>query len=439
MSNPRKDITAIDQTARLRGANPTATGTFRAVNRSRLPLGSGRPTDAIRSVEDVGRGFGHLLAEIDQDAIVHNCNVLRSRVPSTSRFCVAVKANAYGHGFDIVLPALARAGVDMVAVATVTEAQQIRDLGWDQSILLLGTELSIYQGSLKRDVARWLVEHEIRVTVLSQDDLDAFSAAANSTGKAVRVHLKLDTGLSRMGVDEDTVMALIEQSDAMSGVTIEGLYTHFASADEVDCGFAKEQLARFLRFVERTRRAGRDVPTLHAANSAAICNMPESALDLVRPGIGIYGYQTGVSEDSRVDLKPAMRVVSHLMLIKNVPAGSDVGYGRRFTTKRDSVLGIVPIGYADGLDRRLSNAGWFSVAGKLAPVVGMISMDQTIIDLTDVIADGNVQTGSRVIVIDNDPSAPNCVEQLARDLHTIPYEIVTSISPRVVRIAKSAE
>ncbi|HNO80469.1 MAG TPA: alanine racemase [Phycisphaerae bacterium] len=380
--------------------------------------------------------FGHLIAEIDLSAIRWNIDVLRSFIPPECRFCVAVKANAYGHGLEVVLPTLADAKVDMIAVATVTEARQARELGWLRPILLMGTELSIYHGSLKREVAEWLVRNGIRITLLSPDDLQVVSDAARAVEMPAMIHLKLDSGLSRMGVDETSLLNLIDSLEQDGCVVIDGIYTHFASADDRGCAFAMQQLRRFTQFADSLRSRLPMMPTVHAANSAAIVNMSGSHLDMVRPGIGVYGYQTTPMDQQRIDLRASMRVVSSIMLVKRVSEGSDVGYGRSFRTKRESVLGVIPIGYADGLDRRLSNKGFVTVCGELAPIVGKISMDQTIVDLTDITARHNVQAGSQAVIIDNNPKAPNSVEAMARQLDTIPYEIVTSISPRVTRLAK---
>ncbi|GJM24899.1 MAG: alanine racemase [Phycisphaerae bacterium] len=396
------------------------------------------PGDVSRSRQSADHRVAHLIAEIDLAAVHHNIGVLRSYTAPVCRFCVAVKANAYGHGLEVILPALAEARVDMIAVATVTEARQARSLGWRLPILLLGTELSIYHGSLKQDVAEWLVGNEIRITVLSRDDLDVITKAADAVQMPAMIHLKLDSGLSRMGVDETSLIDLIDRASENPRVVIDGLYTHFASADEPGCAFASMQLQRFQRFVESVRGRFDKMPTIHTANSAAVVNMPGSHFDMVRPGIGIYGYQTTTNSAPRVDLKPAMRVVSSIMLVKQVPKGSEVGYGRSYQTKRDSILGVIPIGYADGLDRRLSNTGFVTVQDRSAPIVGKISMDQTIVDLTEIANQENIAAGCQAVVIETNNQAPNSVESMARQLDTIPYEIVTSISPRVVRLAQRA-
>ncbi len=402
----------------------------------KAPVRSAREDPSAKCQPQV---VSHLIAEIDHRAIVENINVLRSYLPAGCRFCVAVKANAYGHGLDVVLPALDASHVDMIAVATVTEARQARELGWLHPILLMGTELSVYQGALKRDIAEWLIRNDVRITLLAMDDLQVIADASRAVQMPAKVHLKLDSGLSRMGVDEATLIELIDRIEKCASVMIDGLYTHFASADEPGCSFASEQLQRFRHFADGLRDRLPQMSTLHAANSAAVVNMPGSHFDMVRPGIGVYGYQTTLCDQSRAKLKPAMRVVSSVMLIKRVPEGSAVGYGRSFCTTRESILGVVPMGYADGLDRRLSNSGYMTVKGMLAPIVGKISMDQTIIDLTEIANQHDIAAGCEAVVIDNDPTAPNSVESMARQLDTIPYEIVTSISPRVVRLAKRAD
>jgi alanine racemase len=349
--------------------------------------------------------------------------------------CVAVKANAYGHGVEVVLPALRRARVEMLGVATIAEARQLRDLEWSGPILLFGSELSACAGKQKSEQARWLVEKDIRVTLTSRQDLDELATAARAKGRTAGVHFKLDSGMSRMGVSEDLLVELLDVARADCFLNVEGLYTHFATADD-DMVFAGQQLQRFRAFVDRLRAAGVTVPMLHAANSAAIINLPDSHLDMIRPGISVYGYHTSPAMTNRPDLRPAMRVVSYLTLVKRIPAGSCVGYGCTFRAAKDMLVGLVPIGYADGYNRRLSNAGKMIVADRVVPVVGRVSMDQTVIDLTALDKNGiAVSPGTEVIVIDNDRDSPNSVEALAVQLGTIPYEITTLLGPRVTRVA----
>lgn len=375
-----------------------------------------------------------LFAEIESAAIEHNCRVLRSFAPPGCQMCAAVKANAYGHGIDVVLPALERAGVDMLGVATIREAMELRALGWSLPILLFGAELNNYAGSQKQEPARWLVDNGIRVTATSREDIDELAAAARHVGKPAVLHLKLDSGMSRMGVHEQQLIDLIEAVRANGTLEVEGLYTHFATADD-DKVFARQQLRRFLTFVDRVRVGGLRIPVIHAANSAATIDLPESHLDMIRPGISVYGYHTSPSMTHKPDLRPAMRVITSLRLIKPIPAGSYVGYGCTFQAPRDLLVGLVPIGYADGYSRRLSNTGRMIVAGRAVPVIGRVSMDQTVVDLTAVKDEGlTVSVGQEVIVIDNDRNSPNSVESLACELGTIPYEIVTLLGRRIIRV-----
>ncbi len=376
-----------------------------------------------------------LLAEIDLVAIEHNIRVLRSFAPAGCKLCPAVKADAYGHGIRVVLPALRRAGADMLGVAAIREALELRELTYDGPILLFGTELNAWRGSQRRDAAGWLVEHDVRVTVTSAADLDDLAAAARNVRRPARLHFKLDSGMSRMGIHEEPLLELMQVAGRTDGLEIEGLYTHFATADD-DKAFARQQLDRFLEFVQQVRAAGFSVPVVHAANSAAIIDVPGSHLDMIRPGISLYGYHTGPDMVNRPDLHPSLRLVTQLTLVKVIPAGSRVGYGGTFQTRQESLVGLVPIGYADGYNRHLSDRGQMRVAGRLVPVIGRVSMDQTILDLTALRRDGvAVSAGDPVVVIDNDRDAPNSVESLALMLGTIPYEITTRLGNRIERVA----
>lgn len=376
-----------------------------------------------------------LRAEIDLTAIEHNIRVLRSFAPPGCKLCPAVKANAYGHGIRLVLPALLRAGADMLGVAAIREAQELRELAYDGPILLFGTELNAWRGPQRHDTACWLVEHDVRVTVTTAADLDDLAAAARAVGRAARLHFKLDSGMSRMGIHEEPLLQMMQIAARTDGLAIEGLYTHFATADD-DKPFARRQLDRFTKFVQQVRAAGLAVPILHAANSAAILDVPGSHFDMIRPGVSLYGYHTGPDMVNRPDLRPSLRLVTQLTLVKEIPAGNRVGYGGTFQTKHESLVGLVPIGYADGYNRHLSNRAQMRVAGRLVPVIGRVSMDQTIIDLTALRRDGvPVSPGDPVVIIDNDRNAPNSVESLAQMLGTIPYEITTLLGNRIERVA----
>ncbi|MBP7936056.1 MAG: alanine racemase [Phycisphaerae bacterium] len=376
-------------------------------------------------------------AEISADAIRRNILAIRRRLRSAAVLCPAVKADAYGHGLAGVLPVLLEARIDRLAVAHLGEALEARRLGWDRPLLCLAPVLAGCDESESRERAEAAVEAGISLTVMSLSEAQILKAAADRLTVTALVEVKVDTGMGRMGLTPDQAEQLVRDIAGLGLLAIEGVYTHFASADEPSLDSSREQLDRFIVLRDRLRRTDLPIRHFHAANSAAIFRFPGSHLDRVRPGLAVYGYWGGPAGERPVDLTPAMRVVSRLVAVRRIPSGCTVGYGRTFRTRRDSVIGIVPIGYADGYRRSLGNDAVMlleAVRGlprRAVAVVGRISMDQTTVDLTDA---GEVRVGDRIIVIDSDPSAPNSVEALARKLHTIPYEITCLVGSRVRRV-----
>jgi alanine racemase len=244
-----------------------------------------------------------------------------------------------------------------------------------------------------------------------------------------------------MGIAPDTALNLIHRGMAFEHARLAGVYTHLASADEADLEFARHQLAWLANLIERLAAIGIRVPLVHAANSSAIFRLPESHFDMVRPGLAVYGCRPSCHLPGTVRLRPALRLKSHLVLTKHVPAGHSVGYGRSFITERPSVLGIVPIGYNDGYARALSNRGIMGVAAaggpqRDAPVVGRVSMDQTVLDLTDL---HGARVGDEVVVIDDQADRPNTIEAVAELLGTVPYEVMSLLGNRVGRVAVRRE
>jgi alanine racemase len=350
-----------------------------------------------------------IVAEVNRAAVRHNVALLRDAVGPGVRVCPVVKANAYGHDVRCVLPAIRDAGVTIVAVATLEEAVELRRLKWAEA-----------------------VRRNVTCTVLAVDEAEALGAAARDAGTVAKVHVKLDTGMGRAGRSAQTAADLIAALRAVGGIVIEGVYTHFATADEADLSFVDEQLAAF-----HDATAGLGVPVRHAANSAAVFRLPASHFELVRPGLSVYGYWPNPAVEPPVPLRPTMRVVSWLTDVKRLPPGHSVGYGRTFVTRRDSVIGLVPIGYEDGYLRRLSNRAVMIVRAGTAdaahvPVVGRVSMDQTVVDVTEV---REPRAGEPVVVIDDDPAAPNSVRALARLMDTIPYEVTCGLGRRIRRVA----
>lgn len=381
----------------------------------------------------------YLVAEIDLGALAHNCRVVRSLARPACRLCVPVKANAYGHGVEVVLPGLRAAKVDMLAVVSVREAAELRGLGWERPVLLMGTELGAYEGGGKDEIAGWLVEHGISVTASSAGDLDALARAAERVGKPAAVHLMLDSGMSREGLHEPEVLELVGLARENPAIWIEGLYTHFATADDGDKSFANAQLQRFAAFVAALAERGIRVPIVHAANSPASIDLPESHFNMIRPGVSVYGCHSSPQMRCKPDLRQVLRLVSRLTLVKRIGEGCHVGYGCTFTAPRDMLIGLAPIGYADGYPRSLSNCGRMLVGDRPAPVIGRVSMDQTILDLSDLEREGvRPAVGQEVVIIDNRPGSPNTIEAICEQVGTIPQAVMTGLGRRVRRVAVNA-
>ncbi|MBI4581693.1 MAG: alanine racemase [Planctomycetes bacterium] len=380
------------------------------------------------------------MAQIGAEAIRRNLLAIRGRTGEGIPVCAAVKADAYGHGLGVVLPVLAEAGVEQVAVANLDEATNVRELGWHRPILCFGAPLAGASEREVRERCRQAAAGDVWVTVSSAEEARTLAEEAARLHRAAHVEVKVDTGMGRMGVSCEEAVETIADLAHCSTLIVEGVYTHFATADEADLTFAREQLSRFIALRDELQRRQVPVRAFHAANSAAIFRLPEACrgFDVVRPGICLYGYWDGPAGERPAELVPAMRVVAALAAVRRVPAGHRVGYGGTVTTSRPSVLGVVPIGYADGYRRLLSNDAAMTLPAvrgrtpRSVPVVGRVSMDQTILDLT---AAGDVRPGDPVVVIDDDPAAPNSVEAIARKLGTITYEITCLIGQRVRRVS----
>ncbi len=371
-------------------------------------------------------------AMVRRAAIRHNLDLVRQAIGPGVRLCPAVKADAYGHGVAVVLPALRDAGVNIVAVATFAEGVELRSLGWAGGILVFGRPVTGATAREARELACEAVRHNVVCTIATGAEAHALADAAARVGRPAIVHVKLDSGMSRAGLLPDEAAGFVRKLRSMPGLRVEGVYTHFATADEADLTFARQQLAVF-----RDAVAGLDVAVRHTANSAAVFRLPESHLDMVRPGVAVYGYWPDPNQQPPVPLRPCLRLVGRLAAVKRVPKGSAVGYGRTFVAPRDSVLALVPIGYGDGYRRALSNRAVMTLrAGTdrrvVVPVVGRVSRDQTILDVTDV---PDVHEGEPVVIVDDDPEAPNSVAALARLMNTIPYEVTCGLGRRIPRVA----
>ncbi len=322
----------------------------------------------------------HLLhrswAEINLDTIAANVRLIRSKVRRSSEILGVVKADAYGHGARQVVPVLLDNGVNRLAVSMLDEAIELRQAGIQIPILVLS-----YTDPNR---AHEILKYKVTQTVYNRDLASALSNAAVERHEDARIHIKVDTGMGRVGflAGYDAIKSISWIRD-LPNMVVEGLYTHFATADEADDHYVWHQFEQFMSISQELDRIGLPIPLKHVCNSAAIMRFPQMHLDMVRPGLMMYGMIPPGCPDAWQALKPAMTLKSNLIHVKQLPAGSSVSYGRSFQAKRDSLIGTIPIGYADGYSRRLNQNASVLIRGRRVPVVGKICMDSCMVDLTD--------------------------------------------------------
>jgi alanine racemase len=365
-------------------------------------------------------------AEIDLDALAHNFRVIRERVGRDVKVLAAVKADAYGHGAVECAQRLESAGVDWFGVALPEEGIELRRAGISTPILCLG---GFWRGQ-ETD----LLQHRLTPVVYRLDLAEFLNKAASDAGVIVDLHVKFDTGMGRLGVRSDAVSEFAAALSKFEHLRVDGLMTHLAAADDIARDdFTKQQLESFERAIEIFRTFGFSPTYIHAANSAAAFAHPEARGNLVRPGGTLYGFVRDVLPN-QIELPPLRQVLSlrsRIMLLKEVRQGELLGYGCTFETHRDSLIATIPIGYNDGFQRTLSNKRRAIVRGRFAPVVGRVSMDLTLLDVTDVPA---VQLDDDVTLLGRDGDLAITAEDIAESISTLSYEITCGISPRVPRI-----
>jgi alanine racemase len=377
----------------------------------------------------------YVTVETSADALRHNLRLLRGCLAPGVKLCLPVKADCYGHGLKLLVDVLcpkqdaSPAPVDVLAVAAPEEAVCVRDLGCDLPLLSFFSAAAYLAGPARDEALREMIARDVIQTIVSSEELEPIAKVARGMGRTARIHVKVDTGMGRSGVLAAKAVELIRLVRAADGLRLTGIYSHFGTSDEADTTFMHRQLDCFKR-VLAALGDGRDL-TVHMANSAATIDLPEAHFDMVRPGLAAYGYQPSQYLKNRLPLRPALRATARLMPVKEVPAGSSCGYGLTFTFERPGRIGRVAIGYGDGYLRCLSNKSTVRVHGVDVPVRGRVSMDQLIIDLTDV---PQARLGDEVELISSDPSAPHGVENLARLAGTIPHEIVCLLAGRINRI-----
>jgi len=365
-------------------------------------------------------------AEIDLDALAHNYRVIRNHVGDEVKILAAVKANAYGHGAVECARRLEREGVDWFGVALPEEGTELRAAGVTKPILCLG---GFWPG---QETA--CLQHKLTPVVYRLDMIESLDRAAGDANITADVHVKIDSGMGRLGVRADHVPEFSKAIQRFGNVRVQGLMTHLAVADDADKqDFTDEQMRRFDEAVTAFRAGGCSPSLIHAANSAATFSQARNGENLVRPGGTLYGFVRDVLP-ANIDappLRPVMSLYSRIILLKQVPQGEKLGYGTTFETLRDSLIATLPIGYDDGYSRALSNRGRVIVRGRLAPVVGRVSMDLTLIDVTDVVG---VQMDDQVVLLGAEGDKRITAEEVGAAAGTISYEITCGISNRVPRV-----
>ncbi|HHU31434.1 MAG: alanine racemase [Zhaonellaceae bacterium] len=362
-------------------------------------------------------------AEIDLKAIDHNLNEVKRVISPSTDMMAIVKANGYGHGAVQVAERAVKAGAVYLGVALLQEAIELRKHGITTPILILGYT--------SEEDYKLLVKYQITQGIYQLTQAEILNEIAKSQGVKAKVHVKIDTGMGRLGFSVQESVEAIEKIAKLSHVELEGVFSHLAMSDAKDKSYTYLQLEKFIKISQKLEQAGLDIKYKHLANSGGIIDLPETHFNLVRPGIILYGlYPSEEVDRTKIRLKQAMSFKTQISYVKEVPKGTSISYGCTYTTTRTSRIATLPLGYADGYSRLLSNRGMVLVGGKRVPVVGKICMDQFMIDVTEV---ENVKPGDEVVLFGSQGQEFLSVEEIAELIGTINYEVLCMVSYRVPR------
>lgn len=356
-------------------------------------------------------------AEINLNALSHNLNVVRNKTGGTTRILAVIKADAYGHGAVNVAKHLIKKGVSKLGVAYTNEGISLREAGITAPVLVF----------FDRENIDACLAYNLTPTVFDLETARKLSAGAYRLNKKIPIHVKVDTGMGRIGFDIRKAFEAIIKISSLKNIKLEGLMSHFSEADLQDKDFVNLQLKNFKSLVKKLEHNKIRFEFLHMANSAAVLTMPDAHLTMVRPGIMLYGY--GCCESEK--LRPVMSLKSRIVFLKKVPAGTPISYNRTFITKRKSTIATIPVGYADGFNRKLSNQGEVLINGRRAPVVGRVCMDTTMVDVTDI---PGVHYKTEVVLLGRQGREQITADDIANKTGTIPYEVLTSVGQRIKRI-----
>ncbi len=370
------------------------------------------------------RDYYRVYADIDLDAVYENTVNAKKLLRQGTKLMAVIKADGYGHGAVPVARTLEDVA-DAYGVAILEEGVELRKAGVTKPILILGyTPEPLYEPMIRYDIA---------TAVFTREMAEKISQTAVQMGSTARIHIKLDTGMSRIGfaLDEKSLED-IRWITRLAGISIEGCFTHFARMDEKDKTWSRRQFDRYQEFTGRLEEAGVDLPIKHVANSAAIIDMPEVGLDMVRDGIAVYGmYPSAEVEQERLPLRPAMEIRAYVSFVKTLQAGVQISYGGTYTTERETRVATVPVGYADGYPRALSGKGCVLIHGRRAPILGRICMDQFMVDVTDI--PGVIQ-GDTVTLVGRDGEGYISIEEVADMSYSFNYEFVCDVGKRIPRV-----
>lgn len=367
--------------------------------------------------------YYRVYADIDLDIISDNVDALMKLTPAGTGAVAVVKADGYGHG-DVAVAKAVYSKVCMYAVATLDEAVNLRENGIDKPILILGF--------VNVDEYETLVKNHVTATVFDYETAAELDEVAERLGMKALCHIKVDTGMRRIGLEpDDSGIEIVKNIKRLENLDVQGIFTHFATSDEADKTKSERQLSKFNSFVDMLKTEGITFQYVHCANSAAVIDMPDTYKDMVRLGIAMYGMYPSTEVDmEKVKLKPALKLMSHVTYVKKVPEGEEVSYGGTFVTKRPSVIATVAVGYGDGYPRALSSKGYVLINGKKAPIIGRVCMDQMMVDVTDI---EGVGRDSLVTLIGRDGNEEITVEEIAALAGTFNYEFVCNLNKRIPR------
>ncbi len=375
------------------------------------------------------RHYERAWAEIDLDALQFNIESIKNSIDKAAKIIAVIKTDGYGHGAIQIARILEEEEqVWGYAVATAEEAFSLRDARIQKPVLILGYTFPYSYGQI--------IEEEVRSTVFTYETAKELSDLAVAAGKDCRIHIKIDTGMTRIGIHpDDEGMALIRKISGLPGLQIEGIFTHFATADEADRTKTYHQMTLFKEYADRVDdELGIRIPMRHCSNSAGIAGIPEANMDAVRAGIILYGLWPSdeVKADGRIQLRPMLSLKSRVVYVKMVPRGQEISYGGTYTTTRDTRVATICIGYGDGYPRSLSNCGHVLVKGQRAPILGRVCMDQFMVDVTDI--EQPVRVGEQVTLIGRDGGACITMEELGALSGRFNYELACDIGKRIPRI-----